>query len=223
ADPIEMGERKIASSDEMEVKRKLSSGSETNGNSSARQDQPVLRETRDERKLTDRDGTISESEASEIASDASRGDHSESTIVEEVKESERSGSFFMPVSERGEQVDLFAEETKHMEDPTLPYLEDHEEETVENFRFADTFTFPSGPKAKFQANIAAIRLLHRLETENRFANSEERNILAQYSGWGGLADAFDENKLAFQKEYLELKELLTPEEYQAAFEGTLTT
>ncbi|EKO5424404.1 DEAD/DEAH box helicase family protein [Listeria monocytogenes] len=207
----------------MEVKRKLSSGSETNGNSSARQDQPVLRETRDERKLTDRDGTISESEASEIASDASRGDHSEPTIVEEVKESERSGSFFMPVSERGEQVDLFAEETKHMEDPTLPYLEDHEEETVENFRFADTFTFPSGPKAKFQANIAAIRLLHRLETENRFANSEERNILAQYSGWGGLADAFDENKLAFQKEYLELKELLTPEEYQAAFEGTLTT
>ncbi|MCB2630892.1 hypothetical protein KQ765_15875, partial [Listeria monocytogenes] len=77
---------------------------------SARQDQPVLRETRDERQLTDRDGTISESEASEIASDASRGAHSEPTIVEEVKESARSGSFFMPVSERGEQVDLFAEE-----------------------------------------------------------------------------------------------------------------
>ncbi|EAA0028471.1 hypothetical protein I0M66_003004 [Listeria monocytogenes] len=129
----------------------------------------------------------------------------------------------MPVSERGEQVDLFAEETNYMEDPGISYLDDNEEESVENFRFADTFTFPSGPKAKFQANIAAIRLLHRLETENRFANSEERNILAQYSGWGGLADAFDENKLAFQKEYLELKELLTPEEYQAAFEGTLTT
>ena len=78
------------------------------------------------------------------------------------------------------------------------------------------------PKEKAKRNIEAIKLLKKLESENRFANKEEQEILAQYIGWGGLQDVFDKNKSNFSEEYNELKEILTAEEYKSAMESTLT-
>ncbi|RKI42166.1 helicase [bacterium D16-51] len=78
------------------------------------------------------------------------------------------------------------------------------------------------PKEKFRANIAAIQILKKCEDEDRYATPEEQEILAKYVGWGGLADAFDETKSAWGYEYLELKTVLTPEEYAAARQSTLT-
>ena len=77
------------------------------------------------------------------------------------------------------------------------------------------------PKEKFRANIMAIQLLKKCEDENRNATPEEQKILSRYVGWGGLADAFDETKAAWETEYLELKTVLTPEEYAAAGASTL--
>ena len=78
------------------------------------------------------------------------------------------------------------------------------------------------PKEKFRRNIEAIRLLKKLEQENRLANADEQETLARYAGWGGLSEAFDENKANWHSEYLELKDLLSEEEYKAARESTLT-
>lgn len=78
------------------------------------------------------------------------------------------------------------------------------------------------PKEKFRANIAAIQLLKKCEDEDRYATPDEQEILSKYVGWGGLSDAFDETKSAWGYEYLELKTVLTPEEYAAARQSTLT-
>lgn len=77
-------------------------------------------------------------------------------------------------------------------------------------------------KEKFRANIAAIQLLKKCEDEDRYATPDEQEILSGYVGWGGLADAFDETKSAWGYEYLELKTVLTQEEYEAARQSTLT-
>ena len=81
---------------------------------------------------------------------------------------------------------------------------------------------PRGPKARCQGNLDAIRTLKAVEAEGRAATPEEQEVLAQYVGWGGLADAFDPNKANWKEEYTELKELLTDEEYTAARASTLT-
>ena len=78
------------------------------------------------------------------------------------------------------------------------------------------------PKEKFRANIMAIQLLKKCEEEQRYATSEEQEILSGYVGWGGLSDAFDETKSSWGYEYLELKSVLTEEEYTAARQSTLT-
>ena len=93
--------------------------------------------------------------------------------------------------------------------------------TAENFRITDNHLGEGGPKAKFQANIAAIKLLKHLEETTGQATPEQQEILSRYVGWGGLADAFDPEKPAWAAEYSELKELLTPEEYAAARGSTL--
>ena len=77
-------------------------------------------------------------------------------------------------------------------------------------------------KEKFKANMAAVNLLHDLEIENRLATPEEQKILAGYVGWGGLSMAFDENNAAWANEFKELYVTLSPEEYRAAKESTLT-
>ena len=79
-----------------------------------------------------------------------------------------------------------------------------------------------GKKERFRRNIMAIQLLKKCQEENRFATSDEQIILSKYVGWGGIPEAFDENNSAWGTEYLELKTVLTPEEYTAARESTLT-
>ena len=97
-----------------------------------------------------------------------------------------------------------------------------EPETVPaNFRITDEHLGEGGPKQKFRANIMAIQLLKKCEEENRPATPDEQKILSGYVGWGGLADAFDERKGNWATEYLELKTVLTPEEYAAARASTL--
>ncbi|SHJ26275.1 DEAD/DEAH box helicase family protein [Lutispora thermophila] len=90
-----------------------------------------------------------------------------------------------------------------------------------NYRITDDNLGAGGQKTKYGWNVAAIRLLNQLEAENRLATPEEQEILSRYVGWGGLPQAFDENNSQWAKEYAELKELLTDEEYASARSSTL--
>ena len=92
---------------------------------------------------------------------------------------------------------------------------------AKNFRITDEHLGEGGPKAKFQANVNAIRLLKELEAAGQQASPEQQEVLSRYVGWGGLSDAFDPEKPAWALEYAQLKELLTPEEYTAARGSTL--
>ena len=94
-------------------------------------------------------------------------------------------------------------------------------EAAGNFHITDDNLGVGGPKQKFARNIEAIQTLRTLEQEHRGATAEEQQVLAQYVGWGGLADAFDPNKENWSAEYTQLKELLTEEEYAAARASTL--
>ena len=90
-----------------------------------------------------------------------------------------------------------------------------------NFHITDDNIGEGGPKQKFARNIAAIETLFKLESENRNATTEEQEILSNYVGWGGLADAFDPDKGNWAKEYQTLKNLLSEDEYAAARASTL--
>ena len=103
--------------------------------------------------------------------------------------------------------------TVEAERPTL--------ELAGNFHITDDDLGVGGPKQKFVRNIEAIRTLFKLEEEHRGATAEEQQVLSQYVGWGGLADAFDPNKENWSAEYTQLKELLSEDEYAAARASTL--
>ena len=90
-----------------------------------------------------------------------------------------------------------------------------------NFVIGDSLDLPSGEKARYKANVEAIRLVKQLEAEGRYATEAEQVILSKYVGWGGLANAFDQRKTEWSKEFAELKELLTDEEYSSARGSTL--
>ena len=92
---------------------------------------------------------------------------------------------------------------------------------AKNFRITDEHLGEGGPKAKFQANVNAIRLLKELEAAGQQASPEQQEVLSRYVGWGGLSDAFEPEKPVWALEYAQLKELLTPEEYAAARSSTL--
>ena len=107
--------------------------------------------------------------------------------------------------------------------PTLDAVEP-EQSTLElagNFRITDDHLGEGGAKQKYARNIEAIRTLFRLEQEHRGATAEEQQVLSQYVGWGGLADAFDPGKDSWAKEYAELKGLLSEDEYAAARSSVL--
>ena len=91
-----------------------------------------------------------------------------------------------------------------------------------NFRITDDAIGIGGAKEKFRNNMAAINLLHELEIESRLATPEEQEVLSRYVGWGGLSMAFDEHNAAWAEEFKELYASLSPEEYRAAMESTLT-
>ena len=102
------------------------------------------------------------------------------------------------------------------EAPAVPVTDRH------NFRITDDAIGVGGAKEKFRNNMAAINLLHELEIENRLATPEEQEVLSRYVGWGGLSMAFDEHNAAWAEEFKELYASLSPEEYRAAMESTLT-
>ena len=115
---------------------------------------------------------------------------------------------------------------------TFPNVEAAEQASLENFRqnlrnnatnfhITDDNLGVGGPKVKYQANIAAIKLLQYLEENGFQANPDQQEVLSRYVGWGGLAEAFDPNKANWHTEYIELQDLLTPEEYEAARASTL--
>ena len=107
--------------------------------------------------------------------------------------------------------------------PTLDAVEP-ERSTLElagNFHITDDHLGEGGAKQKYARNIEAIRTLFKLEEEHRGATAEEQQVLSQYVGWGGLADAFDPGKDNWAKEYAELKGLLSEDEYAAARSSTL--
>ena len=103
--------------------------------------------------------------------------------------------------------------------------EDIKEQIVEqephNFHITDDDLGSGGPKAKFKANMEAIRLLKELEQNQRLATPEEQEVLSRYVGWGGIPQAFEERNSAWAEEYMQLKGVLTPEEYSAARASTL--
>ena len=114
-------------------------------------------------------------------------------------------------------------------DETTPDTEEKQEESkaapdksaASNFQISDDHLGEGSPKEKFRRNLAAIVLLNRIESENRYATAEEQQVLSQYIGWGGLADAFDESKPNWSEEYQQLKAALSPDEYRMARESTL--
>ncbi len=91
----------------------------------------------------------------------------------------------------------------------------------QNFHITDDNLGAGGAKTKYQMNIAALRTLQKIESENRTATPEEQALLSKYVGWGALADTFDEDKPSWAAEYKELRETLTPEEYESARASTL--
>ena len=102
--------------------------------------------------------------------------------------------------------------------PSVPAYSDNRR----NYHITDDALGVGGAKEKFRNNMAAVNLLHELQLENRLATPEEQETLAKYVGWGGLSMAFDENNAAWAEEFKELYASLSPEEYRAAKESTLT-
>lgn len=138
-------------------------------------------------------------------------------LIEEITDHQvtlRDPSLFYPVL-RAESCDSFLHLLERY--PQTKAVQ----EQAEDFRITDTHLGEGNKREKFQRNIAAITTLQTLERENRFATKEEQETLSQYVGWGGLPDVFDENKDNWHSEYLQLKDLLTEDEYEMARASTL--
>ena len=140
---------------------------------------------------------------------------------------ENTTSFILPDNT---QLDLFNNNFTIQENKQLENIENSEEkfvakddvivESIEsqriNYHIPNDFEKHQNLKIKYQENVDAIKLLQKIEQENRLATKEEQEILAKYNGWGGLAKVFDINSQEWQEQYKEVKELLTPEEYEKA-------
>ena len=121
------------------------------------------------------------------------------------------------ISEPEEEPEIKPEEEIEPEDIKEQIIE----QEPHNFHITDDDLGSGGPKAKFKANMEAIRLLKELEQEQRLATPEEQEVLSRYVGWGGIPQAFEERNSAWAEEYTQLKGVLTPEEYSAARASTL--
>ena len=124
-----------------------------------------------------------------------------------------------PAKENNLPFDIVIQ-TISTESPTVE-AEHPAPEPAGNFHITDDHLGEGGAKQKYARNIEAIRTLFKLEQEHRGATAEEQQVLSQYVGWGGLADAFDPNKENWSAEYTQLKELLSEDEYAAARSSTL--
>ena len=116
-----------------------------------------------------------------------------------------------------------AEEVQHLHEEVVEQIAQQSTEKPKgrNFVIGDSLDLPNGEKARYKANVEAIRLVKKLEAEGRYATEAEQVILSKYVGWGGLANAFDQRKAEWSKEFAELKDLLTDEEYSSARSSTL--
>ena len=121
------------------------------------------------------------------------------------------------VSEPEAELEIKTEEETGPEDIKGQIVE----QEPHNFHITDDDLGAGGPKAKFKANMEAIRLLKGLEQNQRLATPEEQEVLSRYVGWGGIPQAFEERNSAWAEEYTQLKGVLTPEEYSAARASTL--
>lgn len=113
------------------------------------------------------------------------------------------------------------EDEQQSPDYRIPILDYGRIKEQNNFQITDNQLGEGGAKAKFQANINAVLLLKELERTGQQASSEQQQVLSRYVGWGGLSDAFDPEKEAWNKEYKQLKEILTAEEFNVARGSTL--
>ncbi|NLJ65248.1 MAG: DEAD/DEAH box helicase family protein [Christensenellaceae bacterium] len=144
-------------------------------------------------------------------------------IIEEISSRNitlRDPSLLYPIL-RAESPERFAALLERFPQPADEPMHEPIVPEPDNHRITDMRLGEGGPKAKYKANIDAIRLLQELEKENRHATPAEQEVLSRYVGWGALPNAFDEHKPQWEKEYQELKELLTPDEYAAARASTL--
>ena len=151
------------------------------------------------------------------------------TIKAEAEDAQTSSAFSFPRNTNEEHpvsIQVNGEwqtfpNTKAAEEAAYEEYKNNLRRNAENFHITDEHLGEGGPKAKFQANIEAIKLLKYLEKTTEQAMPEQQEALSRYVGWGGLADAFDPEKPSWSAEYAQLKELLTPEEYTAARASTL--
>ena len=144
----------------------------------------------------------------------------------EIEENSTS-AFLLPKNQNSEQLHLeFEPRSKINTSPNTEIAKEIDytvsSDKRHNFRITDDKLGHGTQKEKFRANIAAIQLLKKCLKENRYANPDEQKILAEYVGWGGLSDAFDNAKPSWSYEYLELKTVLTEDEYNAARQSALT-
>lgn len=122
-----------------------------------------------------------------------------------------------------DNLKLNSEVEKGVDDVTTPFLLHAQTDEKHNYHYEESHNlYEGGLKTKFNNNIVAIKLLKDIEKENRVATQDEQVILAKYVGWGGMAIAFDEKSKTWTKEYVELKELLSDEEYTSARASTNT-
>ena len=135
-------------------------------------------------------------------------------LLDEIMATE--SDWYRIAEEAEEKPQAYADKLNGSEAPAVPVTDRH------NFCITDDAIGVGGAKEKFRNNMAAINLLHELEIENRLATPEEQEVLSRYVGWGGLSMAFDEHNAAWAEEFKELYASLSPEEYRAAMESTLT-
>ena len=172
-------------------------------------------------------------QTADVSGDASRGDsvgdsveRGQQTVRDDVRPDAagsrgRSGVGDSESGDLRRDDELTSAEKLHEEVSTQMAQQSTEHPKGKNFVIGDTLDLPNGEKARYKANVEAIRLVKQLEAEGRFATEAEQVILSKYVGWGGLANAFDERKADWSKEYKELQELLTKEEYELARGSTL--
>lgn len=121
-----------------------------------------------------------------------------------------------PEAEKDEIVQENADNSESLSAENQTEVKDAETDKSDNFTITDDSLGIGGAKTKFRNNVEAIETLKALEKENRPATDEEKETLSKYVGWGGIPQAFDKDNSSWEKEYAQLKELLTPQEYRQA-------
>ena len=142
------------------------------------------------------------------------------TVIHEIVEVEET-----PIVEHQVEDEVFTqvEDDELIEIIGVPEtIEPVEIETASNFKFPDGTFYARTKREKCANNVEAILLLKKLESEERQANNNEQYILAQYTGWGGISEAFDESNKAWEREYEELRSILSTDEYENALDSVLT-